>query len=218
MLENSIKIVFLRSKLIFKFLKIIGFGSSFTASLAVVVMLYQFYNLRDFIVFGLIWTFIHYILVYSYQNSLLWYLYYFYFVCFYFKLKLRRKNFILDFALNNLNLRFKIMDFLFRMNNIYIEINRVNNEFWMKFLLISSAFYLMFLSLFFYGSFLGGLPSIFTFSFPFFFFFNLSIFLTFICSTASMSSEADKTHLKMNKIFLLTQHKMQLELKLKVFA
>ena len=155
------------------------------------------------------WSSLTWILAFSNQNSLMVYLYYFHFVCYYFKLKLRRKNLILKSAVKNLNRKFKITEFMFRLNKIYVEINEFNNEFWMKFLSINLTFYLTVISALFYSSFFG----IVHYSLPIFFVFNLSIFLTLIISTASMSLEANKSLLMSHKIYLCTNQNINTKLK-----
>ena len=190
-------------------LKITIWTTSILATLGRILIFIRFYSLFDFLIFGLFWSGSTWILVFSTQNCLVVYLYYFYFVCYYFKLKLRRKNLILKLAVKNLNRKFRITEFMFRLNKIYISINEFNNEFWMKFLSINLTFYLTGISGLFYSSFFG----IVHYSLPIFFVFNVSIFLTLIISTASMSLEANKSLLMSHKIYLCTNQNINTKLK-----
>ena len=173
------------------------------------------YNYCDFIFFGIPWYIGNMIMVVTYQNSMFLYLYYFHMITYYFKLKLRRKNIVLKMALNHLDKRLNFMKFLANLNKLYTEINQVNCEFWAKFLSISLAFYLTYISGLFYGSFFAGLEPYIQSSYLLYFIFNLLIILIFIASTASMSSEADKAYLPIHTIYLFVNLNFTNKLKVK---
>ena len=204
---------FCRSKLWFIMLKLITIYTCSIAFIAHLAMYWTVFDRFHFFIYGVFWSFVVLINVNSYQNSLTFYLFYFKVVCYYFKLKLRRKNMILKSAVNKLNRQFKIMKMIGDLNKIYNEIDQFNNEFWARFLSINLTFYLIYISDLFYSSFLGQLDMFSAVTLGFFFSFNLLILLLFISSTASMSSEAEKANSLIYKIYLFENHSLRRKIK-----
>ena len=208
-----IQVILCRTKFWFIQLKIISIFTCSIAFIAHLLMYWMVFNLSNFFIFGLSWSVVLLIIVNSYQNSLTVYLYYFNAICYYFKLKLRRKNIILNSAVNHLDRRFKVIKMINELNQIYLEIDDFNHEFWARFLSINLTFYLVFISDLFYSSFLGQLDSFSAFTLGFFFIFNSFVLLLFISSTASMSSEAEKAHSLIYKIYLFENHSLRRKIK-----
>ena len=142
---------------------------------------------------------------------------YFYLICLYFKLKLRKFNCELEFYLRKKFVRRqKLIQTLSKLNKVYAEINQFNNEFWSKILFVILTFNvpLIFSLIFelFYGSFNDYLLS---FGTVYYTSFVYTIVTFFIIISSSMSNESFKASPLVRRL-LIKNKRMNVLLKLKV--
>jgi hypothetical protein len=111
----------------------------------------------------------------------------------------------------------KIKNILESLNSIAREINTYNNDFWSKYLIIFLILILFVLDLVLFESIFGKMNLFFRMILFYGSFSTFSILMIFINTASSVSFEANKSYLLLNKLFIRFNKQVSIRMRIKVW-
>lgn len=146
------------------------------------------------------------------------YLLYFYLICYYLKLKLRRNHQrLIEITKSENCLSFNhVMKLVFNLDRVYHEIKQINTEFWSFQIVINLIFNFVMFSCQLYILFFVEIDLVFNIVCVYFLLLNFFVFLLLISSSASVTSLANKQYHLLNKLFIVKNKQLNRLSRIKV--
>jgi hypothetical protein len=206
-----------KSKLMFKVLKFLTFGSSF-ASFCVSGIPLIINSTPSLYWIEFLWTLLFTVFSYHSFNINFSQMTYFYIICLYLKLKLRNannsitKSFEGKYKMNN----YKMKNILKSLDSIISEINIHNNDFWSKYLMIVLMSVIINFDILLFESLFGKMSLFFKIII---FYMSILLFLLLIIlinTASSVSFEAKKSYKLLNKLFITIGNNKQVSIRMRI--
>lgn len=177
-----------------------------------------YFDLLILVIYGIPWDILvsfHAMLSQSLFNL---YLFYFYLICYYLKLKLKRNHQRLIQITKSQNyISFNhVMKLMLNLDKINHEIKQINTEFWSYQVVINLTFNFVMFSCQLYILFFVEIDLIFNIVSLYFLFVNFFVFFSLISSSASVTSLTNRQYYIFNKLFIVKNKQLNQLSKIKV--